>query len=41
MTAPVTSQFLGQQRYQVSFVMPSKYTKETLPKPVNPNVKIR
>ena len=28
-------------RYVVSFVMPSKYTKETLPKPNNENVKIK
>ena len=28
-------------RYLVSFVMPSKYTRETLPKPNNENVKIK
>jgi len=28
-------------RYVVSFVMPSKYTQETLPKPNNENVKIK
>ena len=28
-------------RYTISFVMPSKYTKETLPRPGNENVKIR
>ena len=37
MTAPVTQQAKGQS-WNVRFVMPSKYTMETLPKPVNPEV---
>lgn len=37
MTAPVTQQAQGQS-WNVRFVMPSKYTIETLPKPVNPQV---
>lgn len=37
MTAPVTQQAKGQS-WNVRFVMPSKYTMETLPKPVNPQV---
>lgn len=39
MTAPVTQQAQGQS-WIVRFVMPSKYTIETLPKPVNPQVAI-
>ena len=37
MTAPVTQQAKGQS-WNVRFVMPAKYTMETLPKPVNPQV---
>ena len=37
MTAPVTQQAKGQS-WNVRFVMPSKYTMATLPKPVNPEV---
>jgi len=37
MTAPVTQQARGRS-WIVRFVMPSKYTIETLPKPVNPQV---
>ncbi|WP_411289816.1 SOUL family heme-binding protein [Sphingorhabdus sp.] len=37
MTAPVTQQAKGKS-WNVRFVMPSKYTMETLPKPVNPQV---
>lgn len=37
MTAPVTQQAQGQS-WNVRFVMPAKYTMETLPKPVNPQV---
>ena len=37
MTAPVTQQAKGTS-WNVRFVMPSKYTMETLPKPVNPQV---
>jgi hypothetical protein len=37
MTAPVIQQAKGTS-WNVRFVMPSKYTIETLPKPVNPQV---
>ena len=37
MTAPVQQQSMGDD-WQVSFVMPSEYTMETLPKPVNERV---
>ena len=37
MTAPVTQQAKGKS-WNVRFVMPSKYTMESLPKPVNPQV---
>ena len=37
MTAPVTQQAKGKS-WNVRFVMPSKYTMETLPKPVSPQV---
>lgn len=37
MTAPVTAQASG-GIWQVRFIMPSEYTMETLPKPVNPEV---
>lgn len=40
MTSPVSME-MGEGKVSVSFVMPSKYTKETLPKPRNPNIKIR
>lgn len=40
MTSPVTAEMEG-GKYVVSFVMPSKYTKETLPTPNNDNVKIK
>ncbi|KAL6766521.1 hypothetical protein ACKKBG_A36360 [Auxenochlorella protothecoides x Auxenochlorella symbiontica] len=40
MTAPVMSQQDGGGVYKVAFTMPSKYTKDTLPRPDNPNVKI-
>jgi len=40
MTAPV-NQEKSQGKYVVSFVMPSKYTMETLPEPVDANVVIR
>lgn len=39
MTAPVTESSSGQTR-TISFIMPFKYTLETLPKPNNPEVKI-
>jgi effector-binding domain-containing protein len=40
MTAPVTQQADG-GTWRVRFIMPSKYTIETLPKPNNPAVKLR
>ncbi len=41
MTAPVDRRAVGEERWVVTFTMPSKYTKETLPKPNDPRVKIR
>ena len=41
MTAPVNQQQIEEGAYRVSFVMPSRFTMETLPKPLNPNVKLR
>lgn len=47
MTAPVRTEMCaagegGQPPvYKISFTMPSKYTKDTLPKPNNPDVHIR
>ena len=40
MTAPVTIESKAGQ-WTVSFVMPSEYTLETLPKPLNPKVELR
>ena len=40
MTAPVNQQ-QSEGQYAVSFLMPSKYTLETLPEPLNPDVKLR
>jgi L-fucose isomerase-like protein len=40
MTAPVTMQDLS-GAYLVSFLMPSKYTMETIPQPLDKNVKIK
>jgi len=41
MTSPVTAEVLGDaSSYKVTFIMPSKYTKDTLPTPKNDNVKI-
>lgn len=47
MTSPVTTEMSSDGTggeytgtHVVSFMMPSKYTKETLPKPLNPDVKI-
>lgn len=40
MTAPVQQQSAGDD-WQVSFVMPSEYTMETLPKPVNDRVTLK
>ena len=49
MTVPVSiepqiaddSKMAGAQRWRIHFVMPSKYTLATLPKPLNPQVKLR
>jgi effector-binding domain-containing protein len=41
MTAPVTMEQGAADTWRVHFVMPSQYTLATLPKPVNPNVKLR
>lgn len=41
MTAPVTRVPTENDRWMVSFVMPSKWTMETLPVPNNPDVKLR
>ena len=40
MTSPVAAEMAGGGAYKVSFVMPSKYTRETLPTPLNEAVKI-
>lgn len=40
MTAPVTMQDLS-GTYRISFLMPSKYTMETIPQPLDENVKIK
>jgi len=40
MTAPVNQQ-ASEGKYVVSFLMPSKYTMESLPEPLNPDVKLR
>jgi SOUL heme-binding protein len=41
MTAPVTMEKSADETYRVHFVMPSQYTMQTLPKPVNPKVTLR
>lgn len=40
-TFPVTAEKVNDATYKVSFIMPSKYTKENLPSPMNENVQIR
>ena len=40
MTAPVTQQSAGDQ-YVISFVMPAKYTMDTLPRPTDPAVVVK
>lgn len=40
MTAPVTQQGAGQGRWKVHFVMPENYTMDTIPKPVDPRVRL-
>ena len=41
MTAPVSQQEAGENTWHVRFVMPSKYTMETLPKPENDEIEIK
>ena len=41
MTAPVIQSSRGDGNYVVSFVMPSRYTVDTLPKPSNPTIRFR
>lgn len=41
MTAPVTQAEGGEGRWTVAFVMPSKWTMETLPAPVNDAIELR
>ncbi len=41
MTAPVTLEKSGAEAYRVHFVMPAKYTMQTLPKPKNDRVTLR
>jgi hypothetical protein len=41
MTAPVASEVTSQNIYRISFVMPKKYTIETLPLAVDKNIKFR
>jgi hypothetical protein len=40
MTAPVSMHREG-DLYRITFMMPSKYTLETLPEPINPDVRLR
>ena len=41
MTAPVTSARVGEgKKYLISFTMPSKYTLETLPEPLNKTISV-
>jgi len=42
MTAPVTSARVGEgKKYLISFTMPSKYTLETLPEPLNKTISVQ
>jgi hypothetical protein len=46
MTSPVAAEIVGGESgegktFKVSFIMPSKYTAATLPRPNNPNVQVR
>ncbi len=41
MTSPVTTEAAGPTSYKISFIMPSKYTKDTLPRPNNSAVEIK
>ena len=41
MTAPVTAEVGDEGRWTVAFIMPSQWTLETLPQPVDPSVTLR
>lgn len=41
MTAPVTAETTGEGVYRISFVMPGRYTLETLPQPDNKDIRFR
>ena len=41
MTVPVTMELAAESGYRLHFVMPSKYTMQTLPKPADPRVTLR
>lgn len=41
MTSPVAADLAGDGVYRVSFMMPSKYTKDNIPRPKNPDVIIK
>ena len=41
MTAPVIDEVISDNIHKISFVLPSKYTLETIPKPNNPKVQLR
>ena len=40
MTAPVNQQ-ISENKWVISFLMPSKYTMETIPEPLDPNITLR
>jgi hypothetical protein len=41
MTAPVTQRSAGDGSYVIQFVMPSRYTLETVPRPNDPRIRLR
>jgi hypothetical protein len=41
MTVPVTAQSQGEDTYHIAFMMPAKYTMESLPRPVNTGISFR
>ncbi|OPY26745.1 MAG: SOUL heme-binding protein [Methanocella sp. PtaU1.Bin125] len=41
MTTPVTAEKTGEGVYRISFVMPGRYTLDTLPRPDNENIRFR
>jgi len=41
MTAPVNQQELGEEKYLYEFIMPSKFTMETLPTPLDSRVRLK